>query len=86
MEKSDTRIVADVNGKSVNLALSSINPYAVGKVSPMRISQVGKKNSRTAEIVFENGAKATVKLPKRGNTQKSIFLTKPPKTVIIRLA
>lgn len=69
-KKSDTRIVADVNGKSVNLALSSINPYAVGKVSPMRISQVGKKNSRTAEIVFENGAKATVKLPKKGQYAK----------------
>ncbi|MFR6034266.1 MAG: hypothetical protein ACLUKN_14495, partial [Bacilli bacterium] len=49
-KKSDTRIVADVNGKSVNLALSPINPYAVGKVSPMRISQVGKKNSARRKL------------------------------------
>ena len=69
-KKSNARIIAEVNKKPINLALSPINPYAVGQVSPMRISQVKKKNSRAAEIVFENGAKATIKLPKKGQYAK----------------
>ncbi len=67
---SETKLNVNIDGKTVELAGSKSNPYGVGQIEIMRPSSVIKIDENTLDLLYQNGARARLSLPKDGYAVK----------------